>query len=395
MKIQKLSFCALLSLLLLGYNGWSQKRIESIQDSGKVPFEMVKNTILVPVTINGKTYKFVLDTGGVFSISKKIEKEGNFETIESITVSDANGHEKVFDKIKVDRISLGALDFINKEALVLYENESYPEKCFGADGMISRDFFTNMILQFDYEKNSIRLSNDSGIFSLDENYKAKMRISERGIPDILLNINGDQQFIEFDSGSGDFFSYKTRDAKKLKVASKNDKLKFKGIFSYGVSSKNKLKSSIRYKAKVNKLTIGATHFKNFYSNFSKKTEPRIGASILYHGKVTVDYKNLKFYFEPYKATQKIPLLETFGFDIVYLNGEYLIKWVLMKSIAHKKGLKYGMKIKSINSIAIEQMMQECEGYINGYPFHYQDEVLLEYYDEDGAIKSVKLKKNRF
>ena len=148
MKIRKLIFCLLLSLLFLGYNGWSQKSVVSIQDSGNVPFEMVKNTILVPVTINGKTYKFVLDTGGVFSISKKIQKEGNFETTESIIVSDANGHEKVFEKIKVIKTSLGTLDFMDREALVLYENESYPEKCFGADGMIGCRYYFSGVLHF-------------------------------------------------------------------------------------------------------------------------------------------------------------------------------------------------------------------------------------------------------
>ena len=198
--------------------------------------------------------------------------------------------------------------------------------------------------------------------------------------------------MEFDSGSGDFFSYKTKDVRRLKVKSKTDKLKYKGIFSFGVSSANHIKSTTRYRAKVYDLKLGGTSFNNFYSDLSKPTEPRIGASILYHGKVTVDYKNLAFYFEPYPQKDKQSVLKSFGFDIVYLNGEYLIKWVIKGSEAAKKGLKYGLKIKSINGEAIGETTDICEGYLNGYAFQKKEKVELEFFDKKGRLQRVILEK---
>ncbi|MEM1406442.1 MAG: hypothetical protein AAGG59_06685 [Bacteroidota bacterium] len=42
-----------------------------INDTGEIPFEMVKNTIVIEVNILGAHRKFVVDTGGVWDINKK------------------------------------------------------------------------------------------------------------------------------------------------------------------------------------------------------------------------------------------------------------------------------------------------------------------------------------
>ncbi len=372
-----------------------QQTNQALLDSREVPFEMVKNAIIVPVKINGISYRFVLDTGGVFMISRKLQEQGNFVVTDSISISDINKQEQVFEKVLIEEASIGELSLKDREAIVLFDNQSYPNSCFETDGMIGRDFFGGMILQFDYDNKVIRLTEDESVFDLDQEHRTKMKISERGIADVLLNINGKNQYIEFDSGSGDFFSYQAKKAKRLRVKSKADKLEYEGIFSFGVSSSNLIESSTRYKAKVYNLTMGSTTFENFYSDFTKPTAPRIGASILYHGKVTVDYKNLWFYFEPYPTQFKPTTLSTFGFDIVYLQEQYLIKWVLKGSVAEQEGLKFGLKIKSIDGTPIAEIIKGCETYINGYAFQEKESVVLEYYDPKGTLKTMTLHKTQY
>ena len=249
-----------------------------------------------------------------------------------------------------------------------------------------------MLLQFDYKKGVLRLTNNASKIIFDENKGTKMRISKRGIADVMLVINGKKEYVEFDSGSGDFFSYKTKDAQQLKKIPEEEKLKFKGIFSYGVSSKDNIQSTIRYRPKVTSLKLGETTFTDFYSDFSKKSAPRIGASILYYGKTTLDFQNLRFYYEPYHEITKLPPFETFGFDVVYLNDRYLIKWVMEGSQAETKGLKYGLVVKAINDVSIGKNQDDCETYLNGFSFKKQDKVSIKFVNSHGELETLSLEK---
>jgi hypothetical protein len=393
MPMKLFSFLILLTTFTCGYG---QITTNEFLDSGEVPFKMVKNTILIPVTVNGETYQFVFDTGGFLSISEHIRQEEKLATVDSIQVSDVSKQVQSFDVVEIEEVALGALTFRNQRALAIYNNAHYPENCFGADGMIGRDFFKGMIVELDYQTGTLKMSSDPDQFNLDHNHRAKMRISERGIPDVLLTINGKSQYVEFDSGSGDFFSFKTKDAKRLRGLEKDEKLNFEGIFSYGVSSRTNIESTVRYRPKVESLQLGGTTFTNFYSHFSKRTEPRIGASILYYGKVIMDFQEEWFYYEPYETAPQIPAFETFGFDVAYLNEEYIIKWVLEGSPAAEQGLRYGWKVIAINGQTISSLTQDaCTTYLNGYAFQQQDEVSLELLDSEGVKHQVRLTKLSF
>lgn len=363
-------------------------------DTGEIPFEMVKKTIVIPVQIKGTTYKFILDTGGVLMLSKELQQAHQFQVYDEITVLDINKNKRNFQRVTIDKISIGNATFTEQQAIVSFDNKTYPGKCFGTDGMIGRNFFKGKLLQIDYKRKVLRLTEDETLFKLNKKYHAPLKISNRGLPEVLMQIDGKKQYIEFDSGSGDFFSYKTKDAKRLSGKSGNEKLQFKGIFSFGVSKQN-VKSTTRYRIKIDSLQLGKTWFANFYSDFSKPSAPRIGAGILYKGKLTIDYKNLGFYFEPYDVKSNQKSCNTFGFSIASVNNDYIIKWVLKGSPAEKAGLLYGMKIISINNQPVSKIPDDCNFYINGYPFETAEEVKLSYKDQKNRLKSITLRKLYF
>ncbi len=363
-------------------------------DTGSVPFRMLKNTILVPVTIDGHEYQFVFDTGGFLSISSKIRTEKRLDVIDSIEVSDIEGRVKYFDKVLIPDATIGDMELLNREALELYGNSTYPENCYEADGMIGRDIFEGMILEFDYKESRLRITNDRSKIQMPKELKSRLRLSDRGLPEMQLRINGKKRWIEFDSGSGDFFSFKTSDVSKLRDVSEEHKLKFRGIFSYGVTGKGDVRSSIRYRPRVQSLQIGKVTFKDFYSNFSKKTAPRTGAAILQAGKLILDFQEMGYYFIPYGGVEG-PVFESFGFDIVFLNGKYLVKWVLEGSQAAREGLEYGLEIKSVNGVSVHTFVDECQNYLHGFGFMKNDTVELEYINTLGSMKLVTLEKKLY
>ena len=137
----KIVYLFTLSAILLSNNLKCQEAEKRILDSEEIPFKMVKNTILIPISINNKEYQFVFDTGGILSVSEKIRNDNNLITVDSIEVSGINSQIKHFDRVAISEVKLGALNFKNRKALVVYNNSEYPEYCFEADGMIGRDFF--------------------------------------------------------------------------------------------------------------------------------------------------------------------------------------------------------------------------------------------------------------
>lgn len=363
-------------------------------DSGEIPFEMVKNTIIIPVKIEGKAYRFILDTGGVLMISKNLQRKYQFSEIEKTTISDINKIEVDFTTVLVPEIEIGLWTFTNKKAVISLLSDIYPVHCFETDGIIGRDFFNGALLHFDYARKVIRLTNKEYVLGLDAKNRTKLRLSKRGLPDVLLRINGKEKYIEFDSGSGDFFSFKSKDAKKVRSKDKSQKLVFEGAFSFGVSQAT-YHSTTRYKIKVDEFNIGAAQFSNFYSDFSKPTAPRIGASILYYGKVTVDYKNNWFYFSPYQNNPIKKGFDTFGFDIAKRNDEYIVKWILKGSQAEKTGLAIGIKIIKINDRLIADVANGCEGYLYGYSFKKMDRLKVDYINSEGVLETAYLEKEIF
>jgi hypothetical protein len=240
----------------------------------------------------------------------------------------------------------------------------------------------------------LRLADSAAPFDLNTQQRTPLRLSKRGLPDVQLYLDGKKEFIEFDSGSGDFFSFRTKDAKRAKRKQAEEKLSFEGVFSFGVGGQKPIVSQ-RYRVKVDRLELGGTVFTDFYSDSSKPSAPRIGAGVLYYGTVTVDYRNGWFYFAPYPAVKRPSGLATFGFDLAYINDELVVKWVLENSAAEAQGLSFGDRVLAINGQAVEALPALCETYLNGFAFEASDTVTIEIQDAAGRRQTHTLQKESY
>lgn len=377
-----------LLLFILGLMAMAQ------EDSGWIPMKLVKNTILVPVTISEDTLQMVVDTGGLFTLSIQAQKKLKFDQVDMITITDVLGIETDFERVTVGLLKVGNLAFSDRKALVIQDETNYPENCFGTNGMIGRDFFKDFILQFDYAKSRFRMTKDISELNLTSEYRTKMKISERGLPEFLVRINGKKMFIEFDSGSGDLFSFSTPMAEAYQLRSDEDRLEFEGVFSFGVSGVEPPISQ-RYQVLLNDLTIGGLAFERVMTNSSKPRSPRVGASMLYHGLVTLDYKNGDLYYEPYKDQPSINPFSTFGFSVAQIDGSYVVKWIIKGSKAEDLGIRPGQKILSLNGENPNNWDEPCDTYLKGFDFDEKSSVKLEVLKPDGSKMNVTLEKKIF
>jgi hypothetical protein len=72
----------------------NQGKIKQKHYFQEIPYQKIEEWLLVPVTINGKVYKFILDTGAPLAISDKLYKELNLRIIGQINTNDAAGKNK-------------------------------------------------------------------------------------------------------------------------------------------------------------------------------------------------------------------------------------------------------------------------------------------------------------
>ncbi|MEM1220417.1 MAG: hypothetical protein AAGH79_15955, partial [Bacteroidota bacterium] len=133
----------------------------------------------------------------------------------------------------------------------------------------------------------------------------------------------------------------------------------------------------------------------FYSDLSKPSAPRVGASILLYGRLTVDYRKERFYFEPFVQPYSMTYYHTFGFALAKINGQYQVKWVLEGSKAQELGIAFGTVVKAINGTAIPDFGRECDTYLFGFPFEREKEIEIIFYDQTGKLQTAQLERMVF
>lgn len=382
----------LLSLLFLFL--WSTLSAQPDQDSGWIPFELVKNKVIVPVTVGEQSYRFILDTGGILGVAPRLQERHQLPAGVPFLISDINRVEKEIPTAIVPDLAIGDWHFKDRRAFLDDVLERYPSNCLEADGMIGRDFFDDILLQFDYAQRRLRMTTRRDALDLTGHDRTKMRLSRRGLPDVRLKLNGKKTYVEFDSGSGDFFSYRTDQAEAIRAKNPAKVLAFRGIFSFGISQ-DVPPPTTRYAVKVDELVMAGTSFRNFYADLSKVTEPRIGADVLRYGIVTLDYQKGWWHFKPYPEAAKAPGYDTFGFDIARIGETTIIKWVLEESPAARAELASGDVVLQINGRPVSEFTGDCTGYLNGYDFHREESVQLTVKRGDDAARTVRLSKARY
>ena len=157
----------IVSFLCLNYFGFSQSKfiVQNTKQTDKIKFKLLNNLVVIPVEINGVVLSFILDTG----VSKPIIfnflnvpdtlKVKNTETIylrglgegESVkALKSTNNIFKVGDAIKLDQ-----------ELYAVYDANLNFAPRLGAPvhGIIGYDLFKDLIVEVNYSRKHIRLTN--------------------------------------------------------------------------------------------------------------------------------------------------------------------------------------------------------------------------------------------
>ena len=154
-----------------------------------ISFELVNDKIILPVVINNKTFKFLLDTGAPNVISKTVLAEINVQKTKKINVSDANNQSDEMEMVAIESMKLGNLSFENNVALVSDLDNHFILKCFKMDGFIGSNLFRNSVLKISLKDKKIIITDN--IKNLQTTAKASklLLVGEQKSPYVQINFS--------------------------------------------------------------------------------------------------------------------------------------------------------------------------------------------------------------
>ncbi|UIR57433.1 retroviral-like aspartic protease family protein [Sphingobacterium sp. SRCM116780] len=290
-------------IFTLNQGGTDQKAYFS-----EVNYESVRDKIIVKAIINGKNYRFIVDTGAPNMITKKVFEALNPTILKKIPIADANNKTDSLTVVLLSEIKLGNVTFNNIPTLVA--EDTFIFDCHEVDGFIGSNMLRNTIVRFSSKDHKIILTDETIQLPLNKNQRSDLILTPaQSSPFLTTTVKGKGKGkieLLFDTGMEGMFDLALKHYAILEKENIFDELaKSNGQGLLGLNGLGN--DTIQHLLRVPELTINGTLFKNVSIQTTPNLNSRIGANLLKYGIVTVDYKNKKFYFEPFDTT--VDLLE--------------------------------------------------------------------------------------
>lgn len=347
----KVVFYILIIILIQGCSlSWTKAiqhgSVDNHNVNEAVDIEVEQNLIIIPVIINGREYRFILDTGAPFSISKEIQESVGFDIISTGSIIDSDNNRQRIEWAKVDSIYIGNVLFKNQTAFIADFEANPVLNCLGIDGIVGSNLMRQCNWIIDQELKAL------SIFDISENIKPDKSIAIPFSTDHQYNI-----FINIDIGPYVVKNVLVDYGSNGSIALSDE------IFS---TIANKDIFPVRYIEKGTKQSgiIGApTKFERIITcsdsvsldNLDLKSvlfktgeTVSIGNRLLSRFKVVLDWSNKYIYLSDYN---EVPNTGFAGFRLGYsFENGYYIQAVTEGSSAYKAGVRQNMKVLKLDSL---------------------------------------------
>lgn len=392
MKYKTLLIISLLHLTLanaqnFNFNvGGPDKEVYSVQ----IPFKTVNDFIVIPVNIHGKTYRFKLDTGSSTIISQELYNELKPATVAQSALKDAGGRSRELKVVELPGMSFGDVTFINTMAYVLDINQTI-YRCHNLDGVIGSNLFYKSVVQIDKANKSLIIASQLPQTQYqNQSYLPLTLTKNQSLPIINLLVGDKVQKslkVLFDTGSSTLLEVADnkygigRIFKVSKILAHATGSSTTGF--YGNAPVHQSRLLMLQKVKVHQTTLPEVIAKTTLNDNSL-----LGMALLNYGKITLEYAQKRFYFEPYPNCLQI-LNPVWGISFSSFENRLVIGYVWDEQL--KNQIAYGNKVLEINGIEIKDM-DVCQLREQNLLTTGHSQLELKVTASDGTIRSITVKK---
>ncbi len=302
-------------LAVLISNSWAIAQEEDVTIKGIIPFELKEHLIIIKGNINDseETYNFLLDTGGLTFIDKKIAEELTLKTRGSMA--------------KMDMLEMGEVSIPNIFAFTTFDLE--PSKRYGIHlhGIIGSNLLERFEVTIDYRNQRVIISpdeEDTGRSETGFRYKfTNHRVNNAPMIDCTINGNVSAKAM-VDTGQPYSIVFPLEYLDRLNARNDPFLVKSKGVMIKWPDTK----TIDSFLWRMDLYEQGDLKINNLMCCFAELppllSVPLLGRDYLSQFLMTIDYPNDEILFVPYDDAQFVDNIFSFGLNLSKGESDIII-----------------------------------------------------------------------
>lgn len=359
-----------------------------------VPIETMGNKVFFMARINGKPYRFILDTGSPTMLTKKAADDLGLKISGQNTGIDANGKLVTMDLATLDRLTIGDVHFRNIPVFILDSSDLTIGNCFLDGGTIGAEILPLSNWQINFQSKALILTNDNRQLDyINGAKKAKLEVSGYPFyPILTYQINDTfKDNALFDTGNTELFHLNEQAFEALKTQNIVNSEIHKAWGVFGESAGGRGEDQIFHLVPIRKFSIGEVGFTDIRVWTRASAPSLIGSRILESQVVTLDYTNETIYFYQYK--EPVSRATSFGFRPYFKEQSVYVGFLVERSPATEAGLRLHDQILEINQVNISHIENatQCDTFKWLSTLNNMDEIDI-VFRRDGVTEHAVLQK---
>ncbi|QXP69548.1 clan AA aspartic protease [Polaribacter sp. R2A056_3_33] len=373
------------------YNYKKQGFVTKKEYLKEIPFTYENGFIFIPVTIQEKEYNFLLDTGAELNlIAPTISSELNVKQLKKGTVSNGSDSVKKVERVQINSIKIAGIEFRETVSLI-WDVSKFGKyiRCKKIDGIIGNNLMRKANWQIDYQKQTIRITDNSERFEISSNSKkVKMNSEEVGNIHFNLRIGQKSNYFTFDTGFNGFIQ--TGDTTLLKNNPSITKVGIKGFNFTGA------KQGETHFKKLDSFQINEQLFKRpSYLLIKPGNSSLLGNDFYENYIITIDWKNDYLILDKTEKLDSIlPNIYEVGFFTDYENNTVTVANIYDKSklVGKIKPNSKVLKINNIDLIELKITGKFCDLWKKEWKKLITNDILKIVIESDGIQQTVEINK---
>lgn len=294
------------------YKLMQKGELKSDKNTTVVQYEKIFDLMIVPVEINGKQYKFLLDTGAPNVISLELAQELNLKRLSKMTVDDSQNNKGVHYLYNLDEIILNDFSFLNTTCIAIdINNPNIKISCLGIDGIIGSNLMKEAIWAFNFDKKEITISKNIQQIDVSNYDSLNFVYNNQFLPKLPITVNGVKSYISIDTGSNGRFRLNN---KYFNGIFEKDSLQYLtsnyGSFSSGIYGKGK--NVIRKFYLADSVLLDNYLISDIILDFQEKSSHLLGMEFFTQYNMVLDWFHKKVYLQQkenanFKSEKSFPL----------------------------------------------------------------------------------------
>lgn len=364
MSYIKQLFCTLILIATIATNGMAfgnEKDYLSFDVKEKnfvdtIPIVYRYGQILMPVTIEGRAYNFLLDTGaGVGLINLPTDIKFN-ESQKSISFSDANSQSLVRKTVTLPELKIGNLTLRNYPCVI----SKTPFSC-ANDGIIGFNLIRKgIIIKIDLRAGHIILTDKKKFFKNEPGYKSKYICTDVPIVQFATSYGKSRELAVFDTGYNQMFSINLREIYDLwanpninkEAVEFSAQTVWTGMGSSGSISVNGTVENEEHFMNLKHLNTFGVSFDSVPCTASPNF-CNIGGKLLKYGTMIIDNNTHRMIFQPYTNSNHIDVNERVqNFTVSLRDNTLFVSKINEASDEYAQGLRVNDAITEVEGIAV-------------------------------------------